>query len=221
MQEPEFPREYQGKYLQRVGNVFSSSQIQTCIDLGEEFNTTKVPVSNYTLKSVGVDFGWSSPGTGIVVLEHIKTPRNIIRVIDSYLIEKGDPNQVIELLWSMYKQFSYMNVVFFCDGADRASVNLAKIKFNESLSWDRIKDFGHNSNIKIRPVNFNSEHKNMLSHLHAMVSKGYLAIPVKHDKLITSLRTAFAEELNLKKDQTSYSDLLDALLLSLKGYQIE
>lgn len=61
----------------------------------------------------------------------------------------------------------------------------------------------------------------MLSNLHAVVSKGYLGIQEKHDKLITSLRTAYAEELNLKKDQTSYSDLLDALRLALKGYQLQ
>jgi hypothetical protein len=60
----------------------------------------------------------------------------------------------------------------------------------------------------------------MLSNLHAVISKGYLAIEEKHDKLITSLRTAYAEELNLKKVQTSYSDLLDALRLGLKGFTI-
>ena len=54
-----------------------------------------------------------------------------------------------------------------------------------------------------------------------MTSKGYLAIEEKHDKLITSPRTAYAEELNLKKEQTSYSDLLESLRLTLKGYQIE
>ena len=61
----------------------------------------------------------------------------------------------------------------------------------------------------------------MLSNLYAVVSKEYLAIPEKHDKLITSLRTAWAEELSLDKKETSYDDLLDALRLSLKGYQIE
>ena len=60
----------------------------------------------------------------------------------------------------------------------------------------------------------------MLSNLHAIISKGYLAINEKHDKLITSLRTVYAEELNLKKDQTAYSDLLDALRLASKGYQV-
>ena len=61
----------------------------------------------------------------------------------------------------------------------------------------------------------------MLSNLYAMISKSYLVIKGGHDKLLTSLRMAYAEELNLKKEQTSYDDLLDALTLSLKGYKIE
>ena len=56
---------------------------------------------------------------------------------------------------------------------------------------------------------------------NAAVSKLYLAIAPKHDKLITSMRTAWANELSLDKNQTSYNDLLDALRLSLKGYNIE
>ena len=75
--------------------------------------------------------------------------------------------------------------------------------------------------MKIIPVNFNTEHKNMLGNLHAVVSKGYLAIKPKYDKLLTSLRTAYAIELTLDKDQTSYNDLLDALRLSVKGYNLK
>jgi hypothetical protein len=74
--------------------------------------------------------------------------------------------------------------------------------------------------MKIIPVNFQSEHKKMLSHLHVMVKKNYLAIPKEHEKLITSLRTAYATEYKLDKQQTSYNDSLDALRLSLKGYNI-
>jgi hypothetical protein len=222
MQEPEFPREYQGMYLGRIGNIFSSSQVQTCISLGEEFSTTSIPVSLYTLKSVGIDPGFSSSSTGIVILEHVKTEdnRHIIRVIDSYLIEKPDPNKIVELCWHIYQQHNYMNTYFFIDGSNAAMVNLLKIKFGESLYWQKTTDFGHNSNVKIRPISFNSEHKNMLANLHAVVTKQYLAIPEKYSELLTSLRTAWAEELNLKKDVTSYDDLLDALRLSLKGYSI-
>ena len=98
-------------------------------------------------------------------------------------------------------------------------INLLKIKWQESLNWESKQTFG--DNIKMRPVNFSTEHKNMLSNLHAMISKGYLVVDEKHDKLITSLRTAYVKELDLQKEQTSYDDLLDALRLSLKGYNIE
>jgi hypothetical protein len=73
----------------------------------------------------------------------------------------------------------------------------------------------------VTPVNFSTEHKNMLSNLQVIVSKGYLAVDPKYDKLLTSLRTAYAEELKLKKDVTSYDDLRDALRRSLKGYDIK
>jgi hypothetical protein len=61
----------------------------------------------------------------------------------------------------------------------------------------------------------------MLSNLHAVVSKGYLAIPEKYDKLLISLRTTYANELALDKEATSYNDLLDALRLALKGFEFK
>ena len=220
--EPEFLREYRGHYLGKVGNLLLPSQIQTCIDLGKEYSIDKIPPSLYTLHSVGIDWGFgSSSATAIVVLEHIKPElmKDKIRVLESYNIEKGDANKIIELCWNIWKRFNYMNTYFYVDGSNRAATNLLKIRWNESLSWETKQSFGPNT--KIRPINFSTEHRNMLSNLHAMVSKGYLAIEEKHDKLLTSLRTAYAEELNLKKEQTSYSDLLDALRLALKGYNIE
>jgi hypothetical protein len=63
-----------------------------------------------------------------------------------------------------------------------------------------------------------TDHKTILSHLYIMASKGYLAIPAKFDKLIISLRTAYAKEYSLDKEQTNYDDSLDALRLGLKAY---
>jgi len=56
----------------------------------------------------------------------------------------------------------------------RAMVNLLKIRYAESLNWESKSSFG--GNIKLRPINFSTEHKNILSNLHAIISKGYLAI---------------------------------------------
>jgi hypothetical protein len=208
--------------LGRIGNIFSSSQVQTCVTLGEQYNTTKIPVSLYNLKAVGIDPGFSSSSTGIVVLEHVKdNDKHVIRVVDSILIDKGDPNKIVDLCWSIYSRNNYMNTHFFIDGSNAAMTNLLKIKFGESLNWQQIKDFGKNSATKIRPISFNSEHKQMLGNLHAVVTKQYLAIPEKHKELITSLRTAYASELDLDKKQTSYNDLLDALRLSLKAFEFK
>lgn len=38
----------------------------------------------------------------------------------------------------------------------------------------------------VLPINFNTEHKQILSNLHMFVNKEYLAIPEKFDKLLVS-----------------------------------
>jgi hypothetical protein len=55
------------------------------------------------------------------------------------------------------------------DGANRAAVNLLKVAFNESTDWDT-NDISPEL-MKICPVNFAKDHKQMLSHLHVVVDK--------------------------------------------------
>jgi hypothetical protein len=62
--------------------------------------------------------------------------------------------------------------LFYVDGANRAALNLMKVAFDESLNWDT-KDVSPEL-MKIIPVNFMTEHKQMLSHLHVMINKGLL-----------------------------------------------
>lgn len=54
-----------------------------------------------------------------------------------------------------------------------------------------------------------------------MINEGVIVIQEKNEKLIISLRTAQANEYLLDKEQTSYSDSLEVLRLSLKGYNIK
>jgi hypothetical protein len=169
-----------------------------------------------TTNFVGVNFGFGSSNTAIILTEHLKDQDKIIvRFAEEY--NKADPQTIVNTCHQLYR--NNWNTCFFVDGANRAAVNLMKVAFDESLDWDT-KDVSPET-MKVLPVNFMTEHKNMLGHLMAIVSKQYLAIPEKYDKLITSLRTAYARELTLDKEQTSYDDLLDALRLSVKGYQIE
>jgi hypothetical protein len=215
--EPEFEREYNLKYLGKIGNVFNPLQIDECIKLSEPLKD--IPISNYNLHSVGVDFGFSSSKTAIVMTEHLKTDEGEDKIIVRYSEEfdKANPQSIVDICHSLYRK--HWNTIFYVDGTNRGAVNLMKVAFDESLNWDT-KEVSPEI-MKIIPVNFTTEHKSMLSHLHVMINKGYLAIPSNFEKLITSLRTAYAREYSLDKEQTSYSDSLDALRLSLKGYDIK
>ena len=213
--EPEFEREYNLKYFGKMGNVFNPLQIEECIKLSEPLKG--IPISNYNLHSVGVDFGFSSSKTAIVMTEHLKIEDNdkiIVRFAEEY--DKANPQTIVDICHSLYRK--HWNTLFYVDGANRGAVNLMKVAFDESLNWET-NDVSPEI-MKIIPVNFTTEHKAMLSHLHIMINKNYLAIPKQFEKLITSLRTVYAREYSLDKDQTSYSDSLDALRLSLKAYSI-
>ena len=91
-----------------------------------------------------------------------------------------------------------------------------KVAFNESLKWERA-----NRALILKPGRYCQLTLQQLAHLHMLINKEYLAIPNEYDKLIISLRTAYANEYPLDKEQTSYSDSLDALRLSCKMYPIK
>lgn len=113
-----------------------------------------------------------------------------------------------------------MNTWIFVDGANAGFITQLKIHFGEDLDWQSdINGVPVESN-KVIPVNFSTEHKRMLSHLYLLVNKGYLAIAEKYDKLIVSLRTAYANEYSLDKERTSYDDSLDSLRLALLAYRM-
>jgi hypothetical protein len=79
-------------------------------------------------------------------------------------------------------------------------------------------------NMRIVPVNFNSEHKAMLGYCKMILEQdpGKIAInPDRFDKLITALRTAVDNDGTLDKESTLYNDIFDAFRLALKFYHYE
>ena len=75
------------------------------------------------------------------------------------------------------------------------------------------------------PVPFSVEGAKMLQHTKWLMEEteedgsSLIAIDNRFDKLLTSLRTAVANEYKLDKEVTSYDDLLDAFRLSLTFYK--
>jgi hypothetical protein len=149
--EPEFPREYECLYLGKIGNFLSPPLIDQSITLADKLQT---PISNYNLHSVGVDFGFGSSKTAIVMTEHLKEhDKIIVRFAEEY--EKANPQSIVDICHSLYTK--NWNTIFFVDGANRAAVNLLKVAFDESLNW-KSGDISPEI-MKICPVNFQTEHK--------------------------------------------------------------
>ena len=84
----------------------------------------------------------------------------------------------------------------------------------------KAKQENRKPDMRIVPVNFNTEHKAMLGHCKMILEGegGRIAInPDRFDKLITALRT-MDNDGTLDKEATSYNDIFDAFRLALKLY---
>ena len=73
--EPDFAREYDLMYLGRIGNLFTPLQIDKAIELGEQYKG--LATNDYTLHSVGIDEGFGSSSTAVVLTEFLKEERKI------------------------------------------------------------------------------------------------------------------------------------------------
>ena len=132
---PSFDREYGLQYLGKVGNVFSPSQIDKAIQLGELYKG--IPDNNYTLYSAGLDFGFGSSNTAIVVTQFLKEERKI-RVLHSQEWEHANSQDIVDFCFDLYRK--HWNLFFWVDGSNRAATNLLKVAFNESLKWETSKE---------------------------------------------------------------------------------
>jgi hypothetical protein len=190
-------------------------KIDRVVELGEQFKN--LPVNHYVVHGCGVDPGFGSSKTAIVLTERLKE-QDKIRVLYAEEFNRPNPEEIADICFNLHRQ--YQNTWFFVDGANAGFITQLKIHFGESLNWQEHKGEVSPQTNRVIPVNFSTEHKQMLSHLYLLINKEYLAIPRKYDKLILSLRTAIANEYSLDKDATNYNDLLDSLRLSLKGYKM-
>jgi hypothetical protein len=200
-----------------VGNIFSEVQILKAIELCDKYSLAKIPINNFTIHSIGVDIGFGSSNTAVVGTEFLKEEAKI-RVVCAQEWERGDPQAIANLIFNLYLQNGTDNTFIWVDGSNHAYCINLKVAFSESLNWEKSKITP--DSMKVLPVSFAAEHKQMLSHLVMMISKEYLCIPKEYNKLAIALRTAYANEFSLDKEKMSYSDLLDALRLACKMFNV-
>jgi len=209
--EPEFEREYNLKYLGKVGNVFSAIDIDTAIQLGEQYKN--IEISPYNILLAGVDPAFGSTSKAALTMVEFNKELDLVRVVLNEEWNQTTPSTIALYMHQLHAQYPN-NLWFYIDGSGRSLINEAKVMFNEVIKKDD-KDY-RTTTSKIIPINFTTEHKKLLEHCHYLIAKGRVAIPKQYTNLITSLRTAWAEEWNLNKDESVNNDALDSLRLALR-----
>ena len=225
-QSPSFEREYNLKYLGKIGNVFHTKDIEAAIEKGKKYNPDNFnPYSSFTSVSMGIDPAYGSSAFGILVTQFVD---NHIQMLHAEEYHRPDYNEMLSLVYGLISTYQIDKV--YIDGANPSFIKSLKLQIGEDADYDKViaryksEKGGDNSwsqDMRIVPVNFNSEHKAILGHCKMILEddRGKIAInPDKFDKLITSLSTAVDIDGTLDKESTSYNDIFDAFRLALKFY---
>src|ERR671932_623569 len=224
-QSPSFEREYNLKYLGRIGNVFHTNDIEAAIEKGRKYNPDII--IPFTSTSMGIDPAYGSSAFGIVVTQWAD---GIVQIMHAEEYHRPDYNEMLSVAYGLMSKYQIDKV--YIDGANPSFIKSLKLQIGEDADYDKViaryRSEGLDDNwgeyMKIVPVNFNKEHKAMLGHCKMILEdyRGKIAInPDKFDKLITSLRTAVDNDGVLDKEATSYNDIFDAFRLALKFYHFQ
>jgi hypothetical protein len=225
-QSPSFEREYNLKYLGKIGNVFHTKDIEAAIEKGRKYNPDDFNPYYFTSRSMGIDPAYGSSAFGIVVTQWVD---NHIQIMHAEEYHRPDYNEMLSTVYSLMSKYDIDKV--YIDGANPSFIRSLKLQIGEDADYDKViaryrsEGLGDATrDMKIVPVNFNSEHKAMLGHCKMIIEQdpGKIAInPERFDKLITALRTAVDNDGTLDKESTSYNDIFDAFRLALKFYHFE
>jgi hypothetical protein len=220
---PSFEREYNLKYLGKIGNVFHTKDIDAALERGQNIVAAANKMSP---KSMGIDPGWGSSPFGIVITQWTDGQ---IQVLYAEEFERPDFNEMLSKVWSLMVEYelSKKNGKIYVDGANPSVIKSLKLQLGEDPDYDKViaryksQGWDWTKSMTVIPVNFSTKHKQMLGHAKILFEQGHVSINSKHDKLIASLRTAVENEGILDKETTSYDDIFDAFRLALGFYSFK
>ena len=220
---PSFEREYNLKYLGKVGNVFHTLDIEAAICTQQE-GREMMDWSTSTMvgRSMGIDVAWGDTSKFAIVITQYRNRKVEVFYAESF--EKPLMNHIINHIMKL-KQRHHITKIYV-DGANPEVIRELKARIGEyhdyygRLTEEQIWSLRSSNSWQIIPVNFQKRHRQMLEWTYTLMSKRLIRIHPSLQKLIVSLRTAIvSDEWKLDKQQTSHPDTLDSLRLSLCNYE--
>ena len=235
---PDFPREFEGKYLGQIGNVINPMAISRCTSLGEEMAKT-TPIDNWDISAryvMGVDAAWGGDSKFAVVIARYVNGK--VQIVHSPKMERpvfqDAINEIKHLVNKCYYGNGIQNIIL--DGSNVEVYTTLCQLYGQPTSLQYLKEqqqYAKQVNRPLKeflfviPVLFNTQHKNLLAHLKRIIedtdSNGtaIVAIHPKFEELVTALRTETATEVDLDKSDTVNDDTLDGARLALSYFRFK
>jgi hypothetical protein len=113
-QSPSFEREYNLKYLGKIGNVFHTKDIEAAIEKGRKYNPDIIVP--FTSTSMGIDPAYGSSAFGIVVTQWAD---GIVQIMHAEEYHRPDYNEMISLVYGLIAKYQVDSV--YVDGANPSS----------------------------------------------------------------------------------------------------
>jgi hypothetical protein len=223
---PSFGREYDLQYLGLIGNTFHTQDIERAIELGKKYRIT----NTFGQKAMGIDPGFGSSTFAIVIIQFSDS---ILQVLYADEFERPRYEDMINKVANLYDMHTNIKNIFVDANSPELISSLKREVTNERDNWAWVQEkmadckkhhLDLNRHMKVVPVPFSTEGKNMLIHMKELLEfeDPIIAINPKFEKLTTSLRTAISDDLGkLDKEATSYDNVLDAFRLSLQMFKLK
>jgi hypothetical protein len=222
MDKEYFEREYNLKYLGKLGNVFHIADIEAAMvpaDTGEAADMIQASTSTYFGRSMGIDPAWGTDSQFAIVITQYRNNR--VEVFHAENIQQPYFADVMDQIMRL-KQKHHITKLY-CDGANPEVIHELKRRIGEYERYELLDEEQiwamRNGSWQIIPVNFQKRHVQMLNWTNELMQKRMIRIHPELQDLSISLRTARAVEGKLDKTETVFNDLLDAFRLSLVNYE--
>ena len=221
---PSFEREYNLKYLGKVGNVFHTLDIEVAICTEKEGQEMMDWSASIMIgRSMGIDVAWGDTSKFAIVITQYRN--NKVEVFYAESFEKPQMNEIINHIMRL-KQRHHITKLYV-DGANPEVIRELKRRIGEyhdyygRLTEEQIWSLRSSNSWQIIPVNFQKRHRQMLEWTYTLMSKRLVKIHPSLQNLIVSLRTTIvSDDWKLDKQQTSHHDILDSFRLALCNYEL-
>jgi hypothetical protein len=152
---PSFEREYNLKYLGKIGNVFHTKDIEAAIEKGRKYSPDTVGSPYFASKSMGIDPAYGSSAFGIVVTQWVD---HHIQILHAEEYHRPDYNEMLSTVYSLMNKYDVDKV--YIDGANPSFIKSLKLQIGEDADYmpeiHKAKQENRKPDMRIVPVNFNT-----------------------------------------------------------------